>query len=261
MWPRSSRRPGAWRRRGRASAARAAPPHERQAVERAPGQGGGRAMRPTLDAPCRRWSSASCVARAPSRPRRGAALRAGRRGQLRRRRSPAAALRGVGRRRGSRAVLTDLGGVSPANAILLKEPKVRDLVQATRRPEPAGLRGRAAGGRRPHRGARLLLGARRREGTAARRRPLLVPEPARPPRRDAGRRAHRRARRLRVRRIHAPQGREGAQAVPGGRVGQHARPRLPHLERRDRGGAGIGPHRRARTSRTTSSRACAARPT
>ena len=30
------------------------------------------------------------------------------------------------------AVLTDLGGVDPANAIVLKEPKVRDLVQAIR---------------------------------------------------------------------------------------------------------------------------------
>src|SRR5512136_1647898 len=28
------------------------------------------------------------------------------------------------------AVLTDLGGVDPANAIVLKEPKVRDLIQA-----------------------------------------------------------------------------------------------------------------------------------
>ena len=28
------------------------------------------------------------------------------------------------------AVLTDLGGVDPLNAVVLKEPKVRDLVQA-----------------------------------------------------------------------------------------------------------------------------------
>ena len=47
------------------------------------------------------------------------------------------------------AVLTELGGVDPANALLLKEPKVRDLVQAidelSRRASEA--RRRAGGGR------------------------------------------------------------------------------------------------------------------
>ena len=68
--------------------------------------------------------------------------------------------------------------------------------------------------------------------------------PARPARRDAGRRPHRRARRLRLGRLHAAQGRPPPAAVRRRRVGDDARPRLPHLERRHRGGAGVGPHRR-----------------
>jgi len=99
-------------------------------------------------------------------------------------------------------------GVDPLNAVVLKEPKVRDLVQAIdelsrRRPR------QAAGRQRPHGGARLLLGPRRREGPAPRRRPVLVPEPARfdstrcPPRAHCGPRC------LRVGGVHAPQGREG----------------------------------------------------
>ena len=61
-------------------------------------------------------------------------------------------------------------------------------------------------------------------------------------------RARRAARRdpgfVRVGRVHAPQGRREAGAVPDGRVDRHARPRVPDLQRRRRARAGVRPHRR-----------------
>ena len=139
-------------------------------------------------------------------------------------------------------VLAELGGVRPESAILLKQPKVGELESALEELRVRMSEARSDAAPRPHRAARLLLRPRGREGAAARRGPLLVPQPARPARPAAGRRPHRRARRLRVRRHHAPQGRAAAASVHGRRVHGHARPRDPHVERGHRGGAGVRPH-------------------
>ena len=143
-------------------------------------------------------------------------------------------------------VLVDLGGVAPGDRSSCRQPKLRELIEGARPAEPARRRRPAAGRRqrRAHRDRRLLLGPRRREGAAARRRPLLVSDAARSARSDPGRRAHRRPRRLLLGRVHAPEGRPGAAAVPGRRIGGHARPRVPDLERGDRSGAGVGSHPR-----------------
>ena len=111
-------------------------------------------------------------------------------------------------------VLVDLGGVSPGNAILLKQPKLRELVEGLDLLSRRVVDARRAGGaqRRPHRDRRLLLRARRRERAAARRRSLLVSDAARSARSDSRRRPHRGPRRLLVRRVHAPEGRPGAAA-------------------------------------------------
>ena len=97
---------------------------------------------------------------------------------------------------------------------------------------------------RPDRSAALLLRARGRAWPADRRRPLFVPHAARSARSDSGRRADRGPRRLRVRGVHAPEGREGAAGLPRRRVRHHARPRVPDVERGNRGGAGIRSHPR-----------------
>ena len=83
-------------------------------------------------------------------------------------------------------------------------PQATEAQRAPRRARSAErARGGSApglgGGRRPHGGAVLLLRARRRAGPAARRRPVLVPHAARSARSDSRRRAHRGARRVRVR--------------------------------------------------------------
>ena len=56
-----------------------------------------------------------------------------------------------------------------------------------------------------------------------------------------GRRAHRRARLLRLGRPHPPQGRHPPPALPERSVDRRPRPRLPDRQLGERGGAGVGP--------------------
>ena len=56
----------------------------------------------------------------------------------------------------SARVLVDLGGVSPANAILLRQPKLRELRAGPRRAALTDRRGAASRGRRADRRARCL---------------------------------------------------------------------------------------------------------
>ena len=142
-------------------------------------------------------------------------------------------------------VMVELGGVPPANEIVLRQPKLKELVDAldplTRRvteaQRTAGAGGRTEvllyySGHADEQG--LLLGDDRYSYRTLRDRLDQIPADVRIAVLDAcSSGAFTRA-----------QGRQGAAAVPRRRIGRHARPCVPDLERGDRSGAGIRSHPR-----------------
>ena len=104
--------------------------------------------------------------------------------------------------------------------------------------------GGRSGGIGSCRGCLLLLGPRGRNGFAPRSGGLRVPGSQEAARFRRRRCPHRRPRRVRLGRHDSTEGRVNAPSLRGGRFLEHARPRLPDLEFRLGGGAGVGPNRR-----------------
>ena len=130
-------------------------------------------------------------------------------------------------------VLADLGGVSPGNAILLKQPRLRELADGldllSRRVVEARRAGGAQGGR-----IEIVVyywGHADEKGLLLGDDALFVPDPARSARPDSGRRPDRGPGRLLLRGVYALEGRPRPAALPDRRISEHARPRVPDLER------------------------------
>ena len=154
-------------------------------------------------------------------------------------------------------LVSHIGGVAPSDRVVLRDPTRRALADALAAIGRGSARCArallAAGG-----GHRLLLGSRGRPGADARPRDHALPRPAgRHPGAARGR-AHHRARRVRVRRHHAAEGRPHPAGVPVRDARRRAGLRLPHLQLRDGGLAGIGAPGRLVLHPRTSCRRCGA---